>query len=439
MFIYNYFKFYSFFRNNLVFPVLFLLPFFASAQPKEVPYSDRVFDENIVTPLLYSQNDQTTDPVIDFGSDDRITLEFDDLSNKVYPFKYTIVHCTSDWYPSDLEQVDYIDGFFEDDLNNYVFSFNTKLPYVHYTLKFPNENMAPKLSGNYLLVVYLDEPTEGNILLTRRFYVIEKLTTVGVKIPYYPKNLSFTKKKQQLDITVTTPDNFALDPMHRFKVNIVQNGRADNMVVNMHPTSVRQYLLEFNYPEGIVFDGGNEPRFFDMKSFWYQSQYIRRIVPTSDGYDVTLHTDASRRYKEYETYGNLHGRKFITGRRDQNGALEGEYANVKFTLKQNEIKDADVYILGAISDWRFTDENKMTYNPAYRQYEATLFLKQGYYDYYYAVLKKGAQKADITFIEGDHWETKNQYTIAVYYRERMPEYDRLVGWYQFTAHDSEGR
>ncbi len=435
MFIYNSFKF----KPQSVF-LLFFSVFFLVAKPdiaQNEYYSNRVFDDNILTPMLYSKNDQLTDPVIDLGSNDRITLEFDDLSNKVYPFKYTIVHCTSDWYASELEQIDYIDGYFEDDLNNYTFSFNTKLPYVHYKLSFPNDNMAPKLSGNYVLVVYLDEPTAGNILLTRRFYVIEKTVNIGVKIPYYPKNLSFVKKKQQLDVTVRTPDNFTSDPANRFTVNIIQNGRMDNAVINMHPTSVRQYLLEFNYPEGIVFDGGNEPRFFDMKSFWYQSQYIRRIKPVSDGYDVTLHMDMSRRYKEYETYGNLHGRKFITGRNDQNGALEGEYANVKFTLKQREIKDADVYILGAITGWQLNDENKMTYNAAYRQYEATLFLKQGYYEYYYVVLKKGQQKADITFIEGDHWETRNQYTVTVYYRERMPEYDRLVGWYQFVAHEND--
>ncbi len=423
-------------KSLIVFLFITILLFFSPVYSQKIENADKVYDGNIVTVLCYSENDQLSDPVIRLKSNDWITLSFDDLSNKTYPFKYTITHCTSDWQTSDLEQMDYIDGYFEDDLNNYKFSFNAKLPYIHYTLQIPNENMRPKLSGNYILKVYLDEPTEGNVFITRRFYVVDPLTTIKADIPYYPKNLSYTKLKQQIDFSVVTPNNFDSDPARRFKVTIRQNGRWDNVIQNIKPTSVSQYLLEFNYPNGIVFDGGNAPRFFDMKSYWYQSQYIRRIIPTSDGYKVILHTDASRAHKEFETYGNIHGQKLIKARNSQNANLEGEYADVKFTLKQNKIKDANIYILGAINDWHLNDLSKMIYNNRLRQYEVTMFLKQGYYEYYYVVLKNGATKGDITFIEGDHWETKNQYTIAVYYHERTPEYDRLVGWLQFIAHQN---
>ena len=403
---------------------------------QKIENTNQVYDDNIVTVLCYAKNDPLSDPLIQLNSNDWITLSFDDLSNKNYPFKYTIVHCTKDWQTSDLEPIDYIDGYFEDDLNTYDFSFNAKLPYIHYTLKFPNDNMRAKLSGNYILKVYLDTPEDGNVLITRRFYVVEPLTTIKADIPYYPKNLSYAKLKQQIDFSVATPDNFSSDPNRRFNVTIRQNGRWDNALEDIKPTAATGYHLEFNYPNGLVFDGGNEPRFFDMKSYWYQSQYIRRITPTADGYNVILHTDFSRAGRQYETYGNLHGRMFIKGRNNQNAALEGEYADVSFTLKHNKIENANVYILGALTNWQYDDENKMTYNAALRQYEGKLFLKQGYYEYYYVVLKNGASIGDITLLEGDHWETKNQYTIAVYYHARMPEYDRLVGWDQFVAHEN---
>ncbi len=422
-------------KSSAVLLLIVIIFCFNGVLAQKIENRDEVYDDNIVTVLCYANNDQLADPVMKLNDVEGITLEFDDLSNKHYPFKYTIVHCTSDWQTSNLEQMDYIDGYFEDDLTEYEFSFNTKLPYIHYFLKIPNENMRPRISGNYILMVYLDEPTEGNVLLTKRFYVLESYTNVKTEIPYYPKDLSFTRKKQQIDLSVMTPDNFSSDPARRFSITIRQNGRWDNAYENIKPTSVNQFTLNFDFPEGIVFDGGNEPRYFDMKSFWYQSQYIRRLTPTSDGYDVVLYTDRSRKRREYETYGNIHGRKLIKARNDQNSALEGEYANVKFTLKQSEIEDADIYIIGALTDWEFNDNSKMMYNPALRQYETTLFLKQGYYEYYYVVLKNGEKKGDITFIEGDHWETHNQYTVAVYYRNRMPEYDRLVGWKQFTAHE----
>jgi len=401
---------------------------------QNVTNENRVYDDNIMTVLCYSENDQLTDPVIKLGSNDWITFSFDDLSNKDYLFKYTIQHCTADWQNSDLDKMDYVDGYFEDDLNNFAFSFNAKLPYIHYSLRFPNSNMHPKLSGNYIIKVYLDNDSDQNVLITRRFYVVEPIVTIKADVPFYPENLEYTNIKQQIDLSIRTPDIFSAQPAKRFSVTIRQNGRWDNAVQNLKTTSVTTNLLEYNYPNGIVFNGGNEFRFFDMKSFWYQSQYIRRIVPTSDGYNVTLHTDASRAQRQYETYGSIHGRKLIKARNNQNSSLEGEYANVFFTLKQNKIKNADVYILGAINDWHLNDNSKMTYNASLREYKGQMFLKQGYYEYLYAVVKKGSTKGDVTLLEGDHWETNNQYTIAVYYQARMPEYDRLVGWITINAH-----
>jgi len=44
-------------------------------------------------------------------------------------------------------------------------------------------------------------------------------------------------------------------------------------------------------------------------------------------------------------------------------------------------------------------------------------------------------RGSVSVIEGDHWETKNQYSVYVYYREKVPEYDRLVGYLTFNSFD----
>jgi hypothetical protein len=49
------------------------------------------------------------------------------------------------------------------------------------------------------------------------------------------------------------------------------------------------------------------------------------------------------------------------------------------------------------------------------------------------VVPKGETEGDITIIEGDHWETGNDYYIYVYYREKVPEYDRLVGYKKMNS------
>ena len=69
----------------------------------------------------------------------------------------------------------------------------------------------------------------------------------------------------------------------------------------------------------------------------------------------------------------------------------------------------------------------MYYNKTLSQYEATLYLKQGYYNYEYVYLKDNEKQCDESLIEGSHSETENDYEIYVYYRPMGSNYDQLVG------------
>jgi hypothetical protein len=54
-------------------------------------------------------------------------------------------------------------------------------------------------------------------------------------------------------------------------------------------------------------------------------------------------------------------------------------------------------------------------------------MKQGYYNYSYATRKRSNNKIDLTNIDGNHYETENDYYIFVYYRDIRERFDRLVG------------
>jgi len=416
--------------------ITFVLIFMA-VRAQKVKNEDLIYDENIHTVLLHKAGDQLLPPVIRLGSNDRLSLSFDDMSDDSYLFRYTIIHCDYQWNTSNLEPNEYIDGFLEDQIENYKFSVNAIPPYIHYSLTFPNADMNVKLSGNYILKVYLDEPTDENVIFTRRFFVIEPLSRVDVEIPYYPKNLEFTRKKQQIDMTITLPILFNDEPIARTNVVIQQNGRWDNAKTGLKATSVSSNTLNFDYQNGIVFNGGNQFRHFNMESFWYQSMYIKQIINEADGYLVILHTSYPRETKPYETEPDLNGHRVIQTRKGQNSSTEGEYAWVDFWLKMPKIQNAGVYILGQLNDWQLNGKNLMIYDTKLRAYHGALYLKQGYYDYIYAVLPDGKSRANVTPIEGDHWETDNDYTIYLYYRQRVPEYDRLVGYRKLNTKELE--
>jgi len=62
--------------------------------------------------------------------------------------------------------------------------------------------------------------------------------------------------------------------------------------------------------------------------------------------------------------------------------------------------------LGALNNWQLDEKSKMRYNSHLNMYHGRLFLKQGYYDYLFAVVPDGKMRGSVSVIEGDHWETK---------------------------------
>ena len=66
-------------------------------------------------------------------------------------------------------------------------------------------------------------------------------------------------------------------------------------------------------------------------------------------------------------------------------------------------------------------------------YESSVYLKQGYYNYLYALNDTSTGKVDVSYIEGTHYETQNEYYIYVYYREIGKTYDQLIGYIKTTS------
>ena len=85
----------------------------------------------------------------------------------------------------------------------------------------------------------------------------------------------------------------------------------------------------------------------------------------------------------------------------------------------------DVYVIGKFNNYALTDENKMVFNEETGKFEATLLMKQGFYNYKYVVKKE--DKLFKNGISGSHAQTENEYQILVYYRENGALYDALIG------------
>jgi hypothetical protein len=366
-------------------------------------------------------------PIITLGNFDQLTLKFDDLQCGTKELQYKIYYYDASWKPTNILVSEYVEGMLVDYVNEIKFSQNSYVPYTHYELKFPNQNMNMKLSGNYLIVVFLGD--EDHIVLSRRFYVYENLTDVAGKVDRasYPE---FRNTKHEIDFTVLLNNLNVPDPFNNIKVVIKQNWRKDNEISTLKPNFVEGRTLRYNYEDVNLFDASNEFRFVDVRDFNFRSQTVKQYFFDTI-YNAILFPDEDRSYKTHVFIRDQNGNFTIAFRRDNDirmTSIETDYFKVFFTLKpayQDQI--TDTYIFGGLSNWQIDEKYKMTYNKRKGQFEHELLLKQGIYDYMYVTVDKDG-KPNTTTYEGNHWDSEQNYLIFVYYRPLSMPIDQLVGY-----------
>jgi len=387
---------------------------------------DFIYKPNIKTVQLHDESFELSQPILNLDSDGKLVLSFDDLDADTKNYMYTLIHCSADWKVDDLSTADYIDGFSDNMIIDYKFSFNTIQPYTHYKVNFPNDNMKITKSGNYILKVYQDSKPD-NLLLTKRFMVFQNKVSVVARVK--PASIiEYRTFKQEIDFSVFHTEYPITDPYQDLKIVISQNNRWDNVKTNLKPLFVKDDELVYDYDDVNVFDGGSEFRIFDIKSIRYHSERVKNIVIDTSGNHVELQPDEKRSFKRYASSIDMNGNYLVHIQEGNNSDVDADYCFVSFFMPYDDaMTDGNLYVAGAFNDWKFNSENKMIYNPKRFGYECTLYLKQGYYNYEYIFIHNSEPEADQTFIEGMHQETENDYTIYVYHHLTGTFYDQLIG------------
>lgn len=393
--------------------------------------SNKIYKTNIKTILFHREGWDLSPPLIKFNSGEQLRLSFDDLDADGKEYMFTIIHCNADWKPSKLEKYEYIDGYEEDYIYEFRYSANTIVSYTHYDLLFPTQDLRPEIPGNYVLKVYVEH--EDSIYFTRRFMVLDQKVDIEGKVKQATR-LEDKKYKQEVDFQILSPNYNISTPYRDLTVVILQNGRWDNAISNLKPKMVVAGKLDYNYDFENVFDGGNEFRSIDIKSLNYYTENIDKIDYDHSGYHVFIRPDERRTFSVYKSDDDINGQVKIKTEDQDDTEIRSEYVNVHFYLAYDvPILDADLFLNGALTGWNLDDDSKMAYDYAKKGYVLTLLLKQGYYDYQYILKYHDQEDGDVSFIEGNHWETRNEYTILVYNREQGTYYDRLVGLIHLNA------
>ncbi len=405
------------------------------SQSNDLKNYDHVYVDNIKSVKFHIDGLFLSYPILELNSDNQLRFSFDDLDADNKNYVYSFIHCDRDWQPSQLSEMEYLDGFSEEQFQDYRFSFKTIKAYTHYELRFPNNYVKLKKSGNYLLVVS-DYGRQKAPIITRRFVVVESRVRITPQM-VRPAKVSKTRTHQEIDFIVDH-DKFPLrNPRQEIKAVILQNGRWDNAIEGVEPLFLRTNRMLFDYQDKIVFPAGKEFRVLDMRSLRYTSQNISSIERVDNMWEVTMFKDQKTNGLPYLSRQDLNGNFVIESLDENNFDLSGDYANVLFVLYSPQpIHDKEVYVIGNFTDWEMKPSNKMVYNNVINGYVAKLPVKQGFYDYAYGVKSSNDTEAyspNLTEIEGDWHETENQYTIIIYYRPFGERFDQIVGAITFRS------
>lgn len=404
--------------NKRAILLVFIFSFFKlfSQVEKEVapPY-------NIKT-ITFVQNNQNAIPIFKLG--DSFELQFDDLYGNEANYYYTITHCNYDWTPSQLSINEYLNGFDNQRIQTYTNSLNALQIYSHYSLTFPNRNTSFRVSGNYIIKI-LNEDRE--VVFSRKIALYEELVSVPVQVKR-ARNMTVINQKQNLEFSIkSTTINFQ-SPLQNVKVLLLQNGKFDNAIKNIKPQYTIGNDLIYRYDAETQFWAGNEFRFFENKDIRAANNSIAFIDSKGGIYNAHLYTDQARANNPYTFFPDINGNYIVKNINADNNAIEADYAWVFFTLSApSYFGKNNIYINGMFNNYALGEENKMEYNAKKGVYEKALLIKQGFTNYQYVIADGNGKIDDENAIDGNFYQTENNYFVLVYYKENNQRYDRIIG------------
>lgn len=398
-----------------------------------------IFDPMVKTLSVRNPGFFMAPPVIRLGSEDLLTVNFDIIGDSHEYLRYRLLHCNADWQPSRLLESEFLEGFNEAEIEDFAYSSNTYVHYVNYNITLPNDDVRFLTGGNYLLQVYREDTPERT-MLQARFSVTENLSRVSGSATSRTDR-GFNTEWQQLDLDIDVAGLPVKNPYQDLVVTVTQNNRPETSRTVSHPLRVESNHAIFSHDQNLIFEAGNEYRRFETVRADYPGMHADSVIFGGTNWHAYLTPDTPRagRGRIYDR--TQHGRFLVDEYNATDPDLGADYVTVHFTLDSPEIVGADIYVDGDFAQNRHSSFNRMAYDFNTGLYTAEIPLKQGSYNYQYVALPKGYDgaaaggkaTANAAVVEGNYYDTENEYFVKVFIRTPGARADRLVGTLLLTS------
>ena len=396
--------------------VLMFVPKLFFAQETEVnpPY-------NIKT-ITFIQNGQNVIPMFQLG--DNFQLQFDDLYGNEANYYYTITHCDYDWKVSQLSKNEYLAGFDNQRIIEYHNSLNTLQVYSHYRLSFPNQFTQFRVSGNYMINI-LNEDRE--VVFSRKIIIYENLVTVPMQVKR-ARDVANVNYKHNLDFTIKSRDFLFQSPLQNVKVLLLQNGNFKTGITNVKPMYTLGNDLIYKYDTETQFWAGNEYLYFENKNIRVANNNISYVDSSGGLYSCYLYRNNARANNPYTYWPDINGNFMINNLSGLDNEIEADYAWVYISLSAPSFfEDKNIYVSGMFNNNVLADEYKLEFDSKKGTFEKAILIKQGFTNYKFTIADNKGIIDEEKAIDGNFYQTENNYDALIYYRENGQRYDRVIG------------
>ena len=379
---------------------------------------NKIYSERFKSLTSMVNNDWKNRPVMTLGTTDVLHIGFDELSHNYHRLTYHLEHCEADWKASEeLFESDWLEGFNDNQIEDYQNSVNTTVLYTHYQLRIPNDRCRLKMSGNYRLTVY-DEDADNERVLEVEFYVLEPRMALGLTVTTNT-DIDHNKSHQQVGMSLKYNDIQIFNHEEELRTVVMQNWQEETARHNVKPNFINNKGLTWEHNKRLIFSAGNEYHKFEVLDVSHATMGLDRIVWDGEHYEAYPYPTEVRR--NYLTDTDANGAFLIRNSDNYESDFTCDYVYVNYLLQAPYY--GDLYVDGQWTSDANKETYRMDYDEQHKQYRTSLLQKQGYYNYQY-VMKNG----QLAPSEGNFFETENSYQVLVYYKGTGTRTWRLVGY-----------
>lgn len=374
---------------------------------------------NIQSIRLHPIGSPDNPPIIELGGRERLVLSFDYLDEQTKQFRLELSHRTANWEESSLNPSQFLKGFDYAYIQTGQQSFTSRPTYQHMKYEFPNNDLQPAVSGNYLLEVYDDN--SGGLLFSYPFFVTEDEGTLNTKIEQLFAQRRDGRPLDQPFSNYRYPP-FVEFPQFDLSFYYAQNQFWGRTRQTQNFDTSTPGSVSFHLTRNDAFVAGHDFKILDLRSLNSNGRRILEYRPGTTPPQIILQRDV--------LYLDANPQLFPeTGIGSSRDDRRSEYADVHFSLEIPDEMNPDsagagIYIVGDFNNWMISPQNKMNVNPNSELWEGRALIKQGQYAYKYVKVVNGG--IDDFALDNSFISTSREYTTFVYFKDPNLQFDRLL-------------